>query len=634
LSRYAHWCILWTSDLRMPWPRILRVLFVAYVVATLVHVGWVMAHEPFTFDAWNVAEDTQARPFSLSNFFGYWSYEYTHSNPRVGQALTYLAYKLDYFAVIATPLAYLEISLAITTLALARWPWRKGRDLAMWAFVIGAMWFALPDLGKWMFCRSYGANYIYGAAIQLWFLVPLRLGDGRARPLPCVAYALFGVVAGACNEHSGPTLVVFTVVYAWWLGRSSSQRPTLAWAGALGSVAGFAAIFFAPGQGERYQELAQKATMFDRLLHKGFSGNLEILRDLLFAAAPTLALIAIVLVLSASDFVDALDRAARRGALRLIALAMLAATVMAVTLFVSPKLGSRFYILSACLLLAGFVALADVVLVTGRRIVAFVLLAVFASAYAAARTIPLYARFKSASDQRIAALEAAPPDRVFFADAFEQIDDTWWTLGDDFRESAKREMVARYFQLPGIVFTAYDEHAPLGVSSAHFVPHSTFDPPSCLDEHGGFALGSFKSFDLPGIQREMKVAIEALRERLGTQARLQQLDLAVELEDPKISLPRPRVLVGRWLPDRFEGYKGELVRKTREFTRDIVLPPELAGTDREIFVVRIGDPPKRVGTARDATLRYAPWAAGIYWILACDASECFVVAAARQQTFP
>jgi len=619
----------------MPWPRVLRVVFVIYLVATLVHVAWILAHEPFSFDAWNMAVDTHGKPFSLRNFLGYYSFEYTHSNPRVGQALTYLSYKLDLFAVIATPIAYFAISLAITTLGLARLPFRRLKDLALWAFVIGAMWFALPDIGRWMFCRAYGANYVYGAAIQLWFLVPLRLCNGRASPLACAGYAALGVLAGMCNEHSGPTLVAFMVLYAWWLGRKTGVRPNLIWAGAGGAIAGFAAILFAPGQGERYEGLAQKASMFGRLLQHGVSGNLEILQGLLLAAAPALALLAIVLVLSANDAHDDAALAARRGALRLVAIAMLAGLVMAVTMFVSPKEGSRFYILSACLLLAGFVALADVVLVTRRRLVPFVVLAVVASIYAGARTIPLYGRAKQASDARIAALEASPRDRVFVAEAFEQVDESWWSLGDDFRDSRKRDMVATYFDLPGVVFRAYDMYAPLGVGSAHFVPHYKLEPPSCLDEHGGIALGSFKGFDLAGIHREMKVAVEGLRERLrasSSGARLEQLDLAVEVDDPAVTLPRPRVLVGRWLPDRFEGYVGQLVRKTREFTRDVVLPKELLGTDREIFVVRVGHEMKRLGTARDDTLRYAPWGAGVYWVLACGSEECFVIAATRQAT--
>src|SRR5579862_57501 len=65
-----------------PWSRILRALFVAYVAATAVHVGWIMAHEPFSFDAWNLADDTHAKPFSIGRFFEYWKFEYTHSNQR------------------------------------------------------------------------------------------------------------------------------------------------------------------------------------------------------------------------------------------------------------------------------------------------------------------------------------------------------------------------------------------------------------------------------------------------------------------------------------------------------------------------------------------------------------------------
>ena len=40
------------------WNRILRALMVAYVAATAIHIGFVMAHEPFAFDAWNIANST------------------------------------------------------------------------------------------------------------------------------------------------------------------------------------------------------------------------------------------------------------------------------------------------------------------------------------------------------------------------------------------------------------------------------------------------------------------------------------------------------------------------------------------------------------------------------------------------
>src|SRR5687768_4086024 len=106
--------------MRAAWSRFLRALFVVYVTATAIHIGWVLAHEPFVFDAWNVALDTQAQPITAERFFEYWWHQYTHSNPRLGQVFTYLGYKLEYFSVIAAPLAYLALSLAVFVLGAAR----------------------------------------------------------------------------------------------------------------------------------------------------------------------------------------------------------------------------------------------------------------------------------------------------------------------------------------------------------------------------------------------------------------------------------------------------------------------------------------------------------------------------------
>jgi hypothetical protein len=79
------------------WSRILRVLFVAYVVMTALHIGWVVHHEPYSFDAWNVANDTHAQPGTAGRFFDYWWFEYTHSNPRFGQSVAYLGYTVEWF---------------------------------------------------------------------------------------------------------------------------------------------------------------------------------------------------------------------------------------------------------------------------------------------------------------------------------------------------------------------------------------------------------------------------------------------------------------------------------------------------------------------------------------------------------
>jgi hypothetical protein len=571
--------------------RLWRPLFAVYAAATALHVGWIMAREPFAFDAWNVASDTGAQPFSLGRFFHYWGHEYTHSNPRVGQALTYLAYKLTAFAVIATPIAFLGLTLAVTVIALGRWP-RKNRDLALWALAIGSAWFALPQIGKTMFCRAYCANYVYGAAIQLWFLVPLRL---RARPTPVrlALYALFGVIAGLCNEHTGPVLCLGMALYAW------RSRDRLVIAGAAGVLAGFAAIFFAPGQGERYDGLAQQVSLVGRLLQRNVIGNLEILRDGLLAAAPLLALIVIASIIAARADIKP------RRAMTLIGGGLIATTIVAMTIFVSPKLGSRFFIAPLALLLAGFVALADEALTTPRRLAPFLVLAVAASIYAGARTIPLYGRVAQQSAERLAMLETSKPGSVLTVDAFEQVDDSWWFLGDDFRDIKKRRMIIDYFALKGLVFRAYDATAPLGVSDVRIV----------RETGQSFELDGYRALDLATIHRATLDAIARLDPAVD------QLTLAVEFAGERPALPRPRLLLSKWTPDHFEHYAGAIRRESRT-SRIVDVPRELA--DAELYVFHIAGKLEKL----DASHRFRPWGNGIYWALACR-EDCFVFAATR-----
>lgn len=597
-----------------------RALFLAYLGATAVHIGWVMLHEPFYFDAWNVAVTTHAKPITPHRFFSFWWHEYTHSNPRLGQPLTYLSYKLAYFSAVAMPLAFLAIGAAATTLGLGRLPsLRKSRDLALWAFATGALWFALPQIGKTLFCTAYGANYVYTAAIQLWFLVPLRLtvetrGEPRS-PVVLAAYALAGVAAGLCNEHTGPTLCLFLVLYAW------NYRDRLATAGAVGAVVGFLALFFAPGQGERYEGLAQKAGLFDRLMQHGLRGNLDILGDLVRFGAPLLLILVIAMMV-------AKNREVLRAPLRFVALALVAGTLVAMTIFVSPKLGPRFYYVSMALLLAGVIAVLEAGL-SSRQLVPFVVLSVLASSYAAYRTIPLYKKLDAQSTARMAALEAQPAGTVFIANAFKQVEDDWWTLGDDFRDTRKRELVANYFGFKGVIFRSFDLDVPLGVSTVRLVPRYKVSPDVHIDDYGGFGLGSFGPFDFAGLQREMKLAVELLRGRLGSAAQLLELELTVVSDDPAAKLPRPKTLVGRWMPQYFEGHIGAIVRK-RGKTSEIRLPKELDGKDIEVYVYNVGGEYRPVGRGGGERLRYDSWAGGVYWALACRVDECWVIAAARQ----
>src|SRR5262249_8041817 len=117
--------------------------------------------------------------------------------------------------------------------------------------------------------------------------------------LATAGIAALGIAAGMANEHTGPTLLVCAVGYSALRQRALGRPPRLLWAGTLGGVAGFAAVFFAPGQGERYDNLAGKVGLLGRLLQRGITNNLDIYRDFVLGAAPVLGLIVIALVVDA-----------------------------------------------------------------------------------------------------------------------------------------------------------------------------------------------------------------------------------------------------------------------------------------------------------------------------------------------
>jgi uncharacterized protein DUF6056 len=563
--------------------RLWLALFAAYAVATLVHVGFVVAHEPFSFDAWNVAWDTDAEPFSLGRLVRYWGHEYTHSNPRIGQPVAYCAYKLSGFAEVATPLAYLALSLAVTVLAIGRWPWRKAADLALWAGALGGCWL-LPELGRNMFSRAYATNYVYTAALQLWFVATLRLVKQDCSTRTAILYGALGLVAGMCNEHTGPALVALVGGYGWWL-RRQEQPARLAWAGVVGFALGFLVIFFAPGQGERYDALATKTSLATRLLQRGVITNLGIVGDYLRYAAPLLAVIVIALLAHA-------DEANRRRALRGIGIALAFGAVVAATLFVSPRLGSRFFIVPCALLLAGALAMIDTI----PQRVPLLVLAVAASIYAAARTVPLYARAARESTARLALLEGAPPGATVWADAFPQVEESWWFIGDDFRTAHQRTAVARYLGLQRIGFRGWDPDAPLGASGVQILSADPLD------------LAGIKPMDLAAIEAAIRDQVSAGE---------------VTVVADGVVLPRGKLLLARWRDGRFEAYAGAIGRPGVSIEREVTLPPELAG--KELYVVQIGSETRPLPASR----RYTPWRTGVYWVLACDASECWLVAAGR-----
>src|SRR6185436_8950671 len=79
-----------------------------------------------------------------------------------------------------------------------------------------------------------------------------------------------------------------------------------------------------------------------------------------------------------------------------------------------------------------------------------------------------------------------------------------------------------------------------------------------------------------------------------------------------VALPRPTLLVARWLPTGFEAHAGAIERRGTSRTRTVRLPKELQGTDVEVYAYQVSGEARRLGTGRDAALDYLPWKRGAY----------------------
>jgi len=613
--------------------RLLTGLFIAYVLFTAVQIAYVTNHEPYAFDAWNVSVDTGAKAPTIGRFFSFWHQQYTSSNPRIGQPLTYLAYKLGGCAELGNVIAFFALVLGGFVLGTGRWPSRRsGRDAATLAIGTGFMWFASPNLPAYFFCRAYATNYFWAAAIQLWFLVPFRFyargGDPR-NPLAYVAFAALGVAAGMGNEHVGPTLLLFVAAYAVWLWRSQRRVSPFLSVGSIGALVGYALLFFAPGQGHRYDNMAEHFSVVQQITVRGLAGNMDIFMNDLFAAAPLLILVLCIVALglvteNRAEVGLGEAREHQRRALSYVGLMLVAGMLITITVFASPKLGPRFYIHSMLLLLSGVMAVSQAFLSRPRSFAPFVALALVASIYAAGRTIPMYSRLARDSAERLEQLQTTPPNGDVTLQAWEQIPEEWWFLGDDLRDQKKQEMVATYFGLHRVLFRGNDQWSTLGVTDVKLTMYYTFAKPDCLDELPQIEVKPYIGRDVGAIHHAFLDQIAEIKRSAPSQ--LDAIDLVVTFLGTPPPMPRAKVYAARWNHGVFEGYVAGMKRLGRTHDRQLMMPKELATSDWDIYVQRVGDPPKLLGKSTNAdSLRYVPSKSGPYWVTACKADYCFVI---------
>jgi hypothetical protein len=404
--------------------------------------------EPVIGDGWGHLEYHTESPLSLHSIWTFAKYNYLELNPRLGQTVTMLLFTPGPWHAIATPLVELALFWLLTTLALGRWPsLRRLDDALLFATILALVAACAPLFGQMLFYRPYTGNYLYGLVLCLAFLVPYRLD--RDWPWWTAAPMLIlGAAAGLSNEHTGPAFALAAIaatVYHRRLGRPRAWQI----AGIVGIVAGGLALFFAPGQDLRYNELATQQSLLARIASRGID-NFKPFGQVAAYLTPALAWVALAFASRRTAKPEPIPRERVIATLALAAMAF----VILVTLLASPKLGLRLFLASvalACTAIASWVV--PQLATRWARTVAWAGAAAVLL-YVLVRCALVYHVVGAEYAARIDALtHAAPHSRVTVP--VYSVGKSRWFFGDDFLLGGRLESVAQQFELDAVELSVH-----------------------------------------------------------------------------------------------------------------------------------------------------------------------------------
>jgi hypothetical protein len=431
--------------LRRPWIWWLAVLVPLWIVLILC-AHW----EPVQRDGWGHVDWHRAHSVGLGALWDELVWGWKYNNPRPGQILTLLAYTPGPWHEVFTPLAELGLFALLAALVLGRWPSvRRGDDLLLFVAIVGLVGVCSPQFGPMLFYRPIAGNYTHTFALNLLWLVPYRFAVERAAPqrlwLAPVMVGL-GFVAGFCNEHTGPAFVALAALATVVCWRRDGARIWMI-AGIAGFLAGFALLILAPGQSQRYEGLAEQASIMQRIAERGLLENVRLVGRPLLAMWPALPAIALGIAATRIAKPAPIPRQQRLVLLALVA----AGVVAALTVLASPKIGHRlFFATSAlwCAALAGWLTSR----LTGRlRIGGGALLAgVFCLVLVV--LVIVYRAVGPVGEARLAAITEAAPGSTVYLQRY-PVGVGRWFLGEDLDAPELRAGLAGSYGLAAIVLS-------------------------------------------------------------------------------------------------------------------------------------------------------------------------------------
>ncbi len=421
----------------------LWVLMIGALWLTMLACTW---WEPVILDGWNFHFAHQGGELTVRSLWGLAKYSYWHNNPRIGQVFT-AAMFIPSLHVVVTPLLEIGLLLLMWAHALGRWPrLRSADDAAGFSLLCALVLLAVFNIGPMFFYRPYTGNYVLGVAMYLVLLWPYRrslTGAPQRQAWLSIWIIPWALLCGLTNEHTGPAFILAIVAVLAVHYRRGHRLQFWMFAGLLALIIGYVALYFAPGQQERYSGLAQQQSVLGRILSRGAIANVTILALPLLSAA-VLAPVALVAYRLRRQCQIAPMTASMR---EFIIGAIATGCIINATLLASPKTGYRLYFATIVLWVIATMAYAAPMIALPRIRRWVIALAGSVVVVNGLWLTQVYFRVHTSFIDRHARLQRATPGSELAVPALPTTSRHWF-IGDDFAFSLPTtRIVSRHYKL-------------------------------------------------------------------------------------------------------------------------------------------------------------------------------------------
>ena len=189
----------------------------------------------------------------ITSLYGLWLSQLNHYRVMNGRAIVHTLVQLFLMPEgkllfnVCNTLVFMALGFAVYYAAYGTF--RELRPLSLFA-VYALLWLVLPDFGQSCLWLTGSINYMWTAFVALCFLLPYRAeGAGRGRAwLRAPGMLLLGLLAGWSGENACIAAAVGVVLLLARRGLLGLGVRSWHWAGLAGFLAGAAALFLAPAQ--------------------------------------------------------------------------------------------------------------------------------------------------------------------------------------------------------------------------------------------------------------------------------------------------------------------------------------------------------------------------------------------------